>query len=143
MKCFFIDENGYKKHFNALKDLLDEKKETQTRLNSRLIEAVTLIIEAKLDDSFISLFVLGLGCGALMYIAASGYMLYAYPSAGSTSSGALFAILPVAAFILCGFEHCIADMFYMFLYGTFDIQRILIITLGNSIGSFIINFLKK
>ena len=114
-----------------------------TRIGPKLIETVTPIVETKLNDSFISLFLLSVGCGALMYIAAAGYKIYAYKESGSDIVGNIFAIIPIAVFILCGFEHCIADMFYMFLYGEVDFIRLLIITLGNTLGSFLINFLKK
>lgn len=40
-EMFFVDENGYKKHFSALKELLDEKKEVQT--NSRIAAATTTL----------------------------------------------------------------------------------------------------
>lgn len=40
-EMFFVDENGYKKHFSALKELLNEKKEVQT--NSRIAAATTTL----------------------------------------------------------------------------------------------------
>ena len=40
-EMFFVDENGYKKHFSALKKLLDEKMEAQT--NSRIAAATTTL----------------------------------------------------------------------------------------------------
>lgn len=40
-EMFFVDENGYKKHFSALKELLDEKMEAQT--NSRIAAATTTL----------------------------------------------------------------------------------------------------
>lgn len=40
-EMFFVDENGYKEHFSALKELLDEKMEAQT--NSRIAAATTTL----------------------------------------------------------------------------------------------------
>ena len=47
----------------------------------------------------------------------------------------------VMAFILCGFEHCVANMFYFSIAGIFSLKvfgYLLIMILGNSIGSIII-----
>ena len=57
----------------------------------------------------------------------------------------LMPILCVAVFILCGFEHCIADMFYFAAAGKVieGLGAVLIITLGNSVGGVIIPLIKK
>ena len=47
----------------------------------------------------------------------------------------------VMAFILCGFEHCVANMFYFSIAGTFSLKvfaYLLVMILGNSVGSVII-----
>ena len=52
----------------------------------------------------------------------------------------------VAGFILCGFEHCVADMFYFSAAGmwtTDAMVRILIITLGNSLGGILVPLWRK
>ena len=52
----------------------------------------------------------------------------------------------VAAFILCGFEHCIADMFYFSIAKMWSREAflcILVITLGNSLGGIFIPLAKK
>ena len=91
----------------------------------------------KTADSLLSLFLLGIFCGMLMFIAVDGYKKTQNPVI-------LFAC--VAAFILSGFEHCIADMFYFSLAGAWTAQSIadiLIITLGNAAGGVLIPLLKK
>ena len=47
----------------------------------------------------------------------------------------------VMAFILCGFEHCVANMFYFSIAGVFSLKVVgylLIMILGNSVGSILI-----
>ncbi len=91
-----------------------------------------------LFDTLPSLLILGIFCGMLMYIAVEGYKRTTNP---------LIVVLPVMAFILCGFEHCIADMFY-FAINCFKgtsasmlvdtLLRLLVITIGNLIGGCLI-----
>lgn len=84
-----------------------------------------------------SLFVLGIFCGLLMYAAVEGYKRVQNP---------LILCFCVAVFILCGFEHCIADMFYYSLAGGWNgdvIVRILVITVGNSLGGMLLPLADK
>jgi formate/nitrite transporter FocA (FNT family) len=83
----------------------------------------------------------GILCGILMYTA-----VWAYKQK-NTVWGILFCV-PV--FILAGFEHSIADMFYLFFAGTFDpagfvtpaaFLFLLLVVIGNSVGGMLIPFL--
>ena len=50
------------------------------------------------------------------------------------------------SFILCGFEHSIADMFYFAAARAFSFEYalfILIVVLGNAIGGMLVPFVKK
>ena len=43
----------------------------------------------------------------------------------------------VMVFILCGYEHCVADMFYFTAAGVWSVDtvlRLVVITLGNAVG---------
>lgn len=104
---------------------------TLTRLP--IVEAVQGIVATKLGDSSLSVFVLSVGCGAMMYLAVDNYR---------KSKSWLFIILPIVIFILSGFEHSIANMFYLSLAGAWglDALRITVIALvGNAIGSWMVN----
>jgi formate/nitrite transporter FocA (FNT family) len=48
-------------------------------------------------------------------------------------------------FIICGFDHSIADTFYMFMAGTFpiDMPYILTVAAGNAIGGMLMPIVKK
>lgn len=98
-------------------------------------ERAEAICQAKLEQSFGSTLVRAIFCGVLMYIAVEIFRSKKSPI------GVLFGI-PV--FILAGFEHSIADMFYFGASGiaggkiaTFEIAAVL----GNSIGSVILPLL--
>ena len=93
------------------------------------------ICRAKLEQSFGSTLVRAIFCGVLMYIAVEIFRSKKSPI------GVLFGI-PV--FILAGFEHSIADMFYFGASGissgkiaAFEVAAVL----GNSIGSVILPLL--
>ena len=48
-------------------------------------------------------------------------------------------------FILCGTEHCVADMFYFWMGGAWSgaaVIRLLVITLGNAAGGVIFPLLR-
>lgn len=109
-----------------------------TRVGDKLTEASKAVVATKLDDSLLSLFILAVFCGLMMYIAVEGARR---TPDGSTVQLAL-VLLPVAVFILCGFEHCIADLYYFSMAG-FTPRAwlcIAVITLGNSVGSILLHF---
>ncbi len=85
---------------------------------------INLILNTKVSDDPISLTCLSILCGALMYIAITNYR---------KSNKTLSVILPIMAFILCGFEHSVANMYY-FGFGNFDLITIIIVVLGNYVG---------
>ena len=104
---------------------------------SGIKETAAKLSETKLNDSPISLFILGIFCGILMFVAVDGY---------KNSSNPIILFTCVSVFILCGFEHCIADMFYFSLSGSWNATAfiyIVIITLGNSLGGILLPLWKK
>ena len=75
--------------------------------------------------------------GILMFIAVDFYKQ-------RKSFLAIFFCVPV--FILAGFEHSIADMFYVCSAGAFGLDSlifILLVLLGNAIGCMLIPFVRK
>ena len=95
------------------------------------------ITSVKLGDSLISLFILGIFCGLLMYIAVDGY---------KKTSNPIILFVCVMTFILCGFEHCIADMYYFAISGMINIDTmmmLLVITAGNTLGGIMIPLINK
>ncbi len=91
----------------------------------------------KLDQSVISALIRAFFCGVLMFIAVWTYR------EKHTVVG-IFVCIPV--FILSGFEHSIADMFYLSAGGFFNLNAlfyIFLIVVGNSVGGMFIPAVQK
>ncbi len=106
-----------------------------TRLTGVVARAQELCM-TKLGDGLLSVFVLAIFCNVLIYIAVEGYRSIPY------ELGKYIAIFfGVTVFVLCGFEHCIANMFYLTVSGMWSGQAVIFIlvnTLGNVVGGLLI-----
>lgn len=94
----------------------------------------------KINDSIISILILAMFCGILMFLAVDNYK-----KNKSDFAKYLGIFMCVIVFILSGFEHCIANMFYFSLaslWSTKSLWYILIMIIGNSIGAILINYYK-
>ena len=112
-----------------------------TRNGAALSEKAAALCQVKAEDTLISLFFLGLLCNIFIYIAVEGYKNNPHELGKYLS---LF--LGVMVFILCGTEHCVADMFYFWMAKAWNgrtILSILAITLGNIIGGVLLPLLRK
>ena len=90
------------------------------------------VSSGKLEQSPLSAFILAIFCGVLMFVAVDGF---------KETKNPLILFLCVSVFILCGFEHCIANMFYFSMGNAWSAKAfgyILLMTLGNSIGGMLI-----
>ncbi len=92
---------------------------------------------AKINDSPLSLLILAFFCGILMYLAVETFKREDLnPVIRMTN-----VFLCVAVFILCGFEHCIANMYYFSVAGAWNCNvflLVLLMTLGNSLGGMLL-----
>ena len=116
-----------------------------TGLDVSIEERVTATIEGKIHDYPLSIFFLAVFCGMLMFTAVEANRAC---RAKGNFVGALFGVvMPVAVFIICGFNHCIADMFYYFFCGCPDVPAALLYfvlaILGNAAGGMLIPAMKK
>lgn len=112
-----------------------------TRAGDMLAEKAEALCLVKLDDSVLSVFLLAVFCNVLIYIAVEGYNKNPY-EAGKYLS--LF--FGVTVFILCGFEHCVANMFYFSIAAAWSgraILYLLAMTLGNAVGGVLFPLLGK
>lgn len=94
------------------------------------------IMEIKVEKDLWKAFLDSVGCGVLIYL---GVELY------KKTKNMIPVILCVVAFILVGFEHCVANMFYI---GASELKLIyfgysLIYIVGNAIGSILIRLLQR
>lgn len=113
----------------------------QTRFGDALNQKARDLVSVKTADSPASLLVLGFFCGMLMFIAADGYK-----NGKTPVIQALSIFLPVMTFILAGFEHSVADMFYVAISGLWNAPSwiaLLIISTGNAIGGITIPIIRK
>lgn len=112
-----------------------------TRYGATLQAKACALYLVKNGDSIVSLLILGIFCGMLMFIATDGFK-----SIENQAGKVVVVFLPVMVFILSGFEHCIADMFYFSLAGDFStlmLKSLVVITVGNSIGGGLIPLTKR
>ncbi|MBQ7688771.1 MAG: formate/nitrite transporter family protein [Clostridia bacterium] len=100
-------------------------------------ETARTICQGKLEQSFLQTLIRGFFCGILMYLAVSIYR------DKQKIVGILFCI-PV--FILSGFEHSIADIFYFAASGVVSLQAfgfIWTVILGNTLGAMLLPLLQR
>lgn len=110
-----------------------------TRLN--ITTKANLISNMKLNDSVFSIFILSIFCGMLMFIAVNNYKKGKDPVIKYLS-----IIMCVMVFILSGYEHSIANMGYFSISNIYTFKStlyILIMVLGNSVGSLILSLYEK
>ena len=112
----------------------------QAILHTRVVNISKIamnITNVKLSDSLIGLFILGIFCGLLMYIAVDGY---------KKTNNPIILFVCVMTFILCGFEHCIADMYYFAISEMINIDTMMmlvVITAGNTLGAILIPLINE
>ncbi len=99
------------------------------------------ITDKKLMQTPISAFIMAFFCGIIIYWAVENF------KTNKCEFGkylGLFLLIPF--FIICGFEHCVANMMYFVFAKSFTLKTIiylLIITIGNTVGSVVSRLIKK
>ena len=113
-----------------------------SRTFGKLDARAMAVCTEKLNDSPGSILILAFFCGILMYLAVETYR--------RKELGDIFrfatVFLCVAIFILCGFEHCIANMYYFSAAGMWSVNTllsVLLMTLGNSLGGWLLPLADK
>ena len=90
-----------------------------TRIYTMISDKAKILAEIKLNDTLISILILSFFCGILMYLAVNTYKEV-------KDIGKYLAVfLGVIVFILCGFEHCIANMYYFSVSSTWSLNTLL------------------
>lgn len=103
--------------------------------NPSLFNSTRDISEIKLNKSIYLFLSDAILCGMIIELLVNVY---------SKTKNNLITILGVMLFILSGFEHCIADMYFFLNAGSLKVLYILpIIIVGNGIGAIFINALFK
>lgn len=97
-----------------------------------LVDAACKICSVKLNENVFQNFALGFLCGVMMFIAVEAHKTKSSPAKY------IGMFLAVPLFIICGFEHSVANMFYFMLAGVPWKQLIAfsaVTVLGNAAGS--------
>lgn len=114
--------------------------ESLTRSGPALAERARAICEIKLNDGLLSIFILAVLCNVLIYIAVEGFKNNPH------ECGRYIALFfGVTVFILCGFEHCVANMYYISMAGMWSagaFGHLLVMTLGNAVGGVLLPLLR-
>lgn len=98
------------------------------------------IVNAKLSDGLGSMFVLAIFCGFLIYVASECF------KSENVLTKYLGMFFGVSVFVVCGFEHSIANMFYFAFAGVFSWRAflvIMVVALGNFVGGTMVELVKK
>ena len=126
---------------NLLGAIVTAFVEKLTRFGPALMEKAQTIAEAKLSDNLLSIFILSILCNIMIYIAVDGYKNNPH------EVGKYLAVFfGVTIFIICGFEHSVANMYYFSMAGVWSPKTLLyeiVMTAGNAVGGFMIPQLKR
>lgn len=113
----------------------------QTRIAPILREKAAGLCETKLSDDLLSIFILAVFCNILIFIAVDGFRQNPH------ELGKYLALFfGVVVFILCGFEHCVVNMYYFSVAGAWSAKTllyVLVMTAGNSVGGLLLPLLHR
>lgn len=126
---------------NLAGTFLTAAAEKCTRIGDALVERAAGIAETKLNDSFLSIFILAVFCNIMIFIAVDGFRRNPH------ELGKYLALFfGVMVFILCGFEHCVANMYYFSIADAWSGRAFLyliVMTLGNAVGGVLFPLLRR
>lgn len=110
-------------------------------IGDKLYTQAAPIVEAKLNSSWYSILIMSMMCGVMIYIAVEGHKRCKY-GIGKV----LFASMPIILFILCGFEHVVANITYFVYSGSLSwlgVGYFVLMFIGNGLGSIIFDGIIK
>ena len=108
--------------------------------NGAMGTAAYQIAETRMNEGFFAPLMWGFICGIFVYFAVDLFK----KKQGVT--GTIGLVLAVAAFVVIGSEHCIANMFYFSAANSWNwitILNVLLVTIGNSLGAIAMRQLVK
>lgn len=115
--------------------------ESLTRIGPALQEKAAALCATKLGDNIGSIFILAVLCNVLIFIAVDGF------GKNPHELGKYLSLLfGVMVFILCSFEHCVANMYYFSIAGAWSLKTlgyVLVMTLGNAVGGVLVPLFRK
>lgn len=101
----------------------------------KLADKAVFIVENKLEDTIFSTLIMAIMCGIIMCIVVLGFKII------KDGIGKYFALtIPIMVFILSGYEHSIANLFYFSFANMWSLKSIiylLVAAFGNMLGGMI------
>ena len=97
-------------------------------------DSAAAIVTTKLETEWWITLLKSIGCGICIYGAVEGY---------KKTKSFIPVILGVMCFILAGFNHVVADAFYIGAARFGSLQYLLLVAVGNAIGSILIRLLQR
>ena len=113
--------------------ILSSLLKTTRAITPLFIDTASNIVASKQNDNWWSILFLSFMCGIMIYLAVKGHQKCSY-SIGK----ALIAFLAIVVFIICGFEHCVANVAYYTYAGIFTpitIIYFILMIIGNGLGA--------
>lgn len=110
-------------------------------INNKLMETLITSVNSKINYEWYQMIGLSFFCGMLVYIAVEGFK-----KIENNFGKYVVLMLAIGGFIVSGFEHSIANMFYYFLSGNYSFiafVSLLLCVIGNSIGGLFIPLINK
>lgn len=123
--------------FSSLLKLILQENE----VNNIIMQSLKNVVNSKIAYSWYQMIGLSFFCGMLVYIAVEGFK-----NINNNFGKYVVLILAIGGFIVMGFEHSIANMFYYFLSGNYSLMALLslfLCVIGNSLGGLFIPTLNK
>jgi len=109
--------------------------------NNKVMETLINSVNSKINYEWYQMIGLSFFCGMLVYIAVEGFK-----KIDNMFGKYVVLMLAIGGFIVSGFEHSIANMFYYFLSGSYSLiafWSLLLCVIGNSIGGLFIPLINK
>lgn len=97
-------------------------------------DSAAAIVTTKLETEWWITLLKSIGCGICIYGSVEGY---------KKTKSFIPVILGVMCFILAGFNHVVADAFYIGAARFGSLQYLLLVAIGNAIGSILIRLLQR
>ncbi|WP_025724823.1 formate/nitrite transporter family protein [Acholeplasma granularum] len=106
-----------------------------------IIDQAKAVVDIKLSRNILEIFGLSILCGMMMYLGVDGYK-----RAKNDTAKVVINIFAVAIFVILGFEHSIANIFYFYLanqWSWYMVIAYIIMILGNGLGAILLNGIEK
>lgn len=98
--------------------------------SSGVVDIAKSLVETKMNTNLLEIFASAICCNFLIYLAVEGYK-----TCDTDLGKHLSLIFGVSVFVLCGFEHCIADVGYAVVAKEPEmVLVVLVATAGNLVG---------